>query len=268
MSHGHDPATDAWFRVEYLGDDTWCIAEPGHANAFLVLGEERALLFDTGTGVRDIGAEVARPLTALDPGARLISADHADLAAALPADDALPAGRASLRAILDERALARATTIIEGAGGTLTAVRGDLDDTVRVSMISYNHAIEWLQKSAPGRYFHVEVAGWNLVDRLEEVEAVYPEGRLHLEAQQGRPIGMLAGRFESPEAILAGFERLTALGVGFHNPHQWYVDYEPERARALARRTDPDGLLNPGKLVDPTVVTGSKVTPFQQGEQR
>ena len=57
--------------------------------------------------------------------------------------------------------------------------------------------------------------------------------------------------------IWAGFERLTALDVGFHNPHQWYVDYLPDRTRALAARTDPNGLLNPGKLVTPTVVTGA-----------
>jgi FAD/FMN-containing dehydrogenase len=56
--------------------------------------------------------------------------------------------------------------------------------------------------------------------------------------------------------VYAGFEKLTELGVGFHNPHQWYVDYQPERTRELAARTDPHGLLNPGKLVDPAVSTG------------
>jgi FAD/FMN-containing dehydrogenase len=44
--------------------------------------------------------------------------------------------------------------------------------------------------------------------------------------------------------------------VGFHNPHQWYVDHQPERTRELAARTDPNGLLNPGKLQDPKVRTG------------
>jgi FAD/FMN-containing dehydrogenase len=67
---------------------------------------------------------------------------------------------------------------------------------------------------------------------------------------------MLVGVYESPDAVYAGFERLTELGVGFHNPHQWYVDYQPERTRELAARTDPGGLLNPGKLVDPAVRTG------------
>jgi hypothetical protein len=59
---------------------------------------------------------------------------------------------------------------------------------------------------------------------------------------------MLAGRYESPEHVYAGIERLTALGVGVHNPHQWNVDFEVERTVELAARTDPHGLLNPGKL--------------------
>lgn len=209
-----------------------------------------------------------RPLMELSPGARLISADHPELAAALPPDPALEPGSASLRAILDERSLPRAREIIAGAGGHLTAVREEPAETFKMSMISYNHPIQWLQKAHPDTYFHVEVSGWNLIDRLDEVEAVYPAGRLHLEAQQGRPIGMLAGRFRSDDEVIAGFDKLTALGVGFHNPHQWFVDYEPERARELAGRTDPHGLLNPGKLVEPTVVTGSRITPFEQGELR
>jgi hypothetical protein len=131
---------------------------------------------------------------------------------------------------------------------------------MKISMISYNHPIEWLQKAHPGTYFHVEVAGDELVDRIDEVHAVYPGGMLHIEAQKGRPIGMLAGVYTNADDVYAGFARLEALGVGYHNPHQWYVDYEPERALAHAASTDPGNLLNPGKLqAKPPIDTGSQV---------
>jgi hypothetical protein len=130
---------------------------------------------------------------------------------------------------------------------------------MKLSMISYNHPIEWLQKAYPGTYFHVEVSGDALVDRIDEVHAVYDGGMLHIEAQRERPIGMLAGRYSSADEVYAGFARLEALGVGYHNPHQWYVDFEPARTAELAATTDPQGLLNPGKLVGASLDTGSQI---------
>jgi hypothetical protein len=129
---------------------------------------------------------------------------------------------------------------------------------MKVSMTSYNHPIEWLQKSTSQTYFHVEVSGDALIDRVDEVHEVYPGAMLHLEGQRGRPIGMLTAPYTGADDVWAGFARLSALRVGFHNPHQWFVDYLPERSRELAATTDPGGLLNPGKLVEPTVVTGGK----------
>jgi FAD/FMN-containing dehydrogenase len=90
-----------------------------------------------------------------------------------------------------------------------------------------------------------------LIDRIHEVHRVYPGAMLHAEAQKGRPIGMLAGIYESEEQVVAGFAKLAALGVSTHNPHQWYVDVEIERTRALKAQTDPDSLLNPGKMPAP-----------------
>ena len=132
--------------------------------------------------------------------------------------------------------------------------------TMKISMMSYNHPIEYLQKAYPDTYFHVEVSGDALVDRIDEVQAVYPGGMLHIEAQKQFPIGMLAGVYSDADAVWAGFDKLTELGVGFHNPHQWFVDFFPDRARELAAITDPEGLLNPGKLQQPTVATGRKVS--------
>jgi FAD/FMN-containing dehydrogenase len=199
---------------------------------------------------------VIRDFADLEPTPRLVSADLPRLANALPDHPGIPADRASLRAILDADSVPAATKLILDAGGRVDDVREGAQTAMKISMMSYNHPIEYLQKAYPGRYFHVEVSGDALVDRIDEVHAVYPEGMLHIEAQKGRPIGMLVGVYESPDAVYAGFERLTELGVGFHNPHQWYVDYQPERTRELAARTDPGGLLNPGKLVDPAVRTG------------
>ncbi|WP_423917125.1 FAD-binding oxidoreductase [Frigoribacterium sp. 2-23] len=202
-----------------------------------------------------------RPFAALEPTPRLVSADLPTLADALPDDPGIPPGRVSLRGILDVATVDEATRLVEAAGGRVEDVREGAQTSMKISMMSYNHPIEWLQKAYPDTYFHVEVSGDALVDRIDEVHAVYPGGMLHIESQHGRPIGMLAGVYESAEAVYAGFEKLTALGVGFHNPHQWFVDFEPERTAALAATTDPDGLLNPGKLVaGAPLSTGAKVS--------
>jgi glyoxylase-like metal-dependent hydrolase (beta-lactamase superfamily II) len=45
---------DDWFAVDALRPGVWQIAEPGHVASFLVAGDERAALIDTGMGVRPI----------------------------------------------------------------------------------------------------------------------------------------------------------------------------------------------------------------------
>lgn len=191
---------------------------------------------------------VLRALGRLEPLPRLVSADTPEVTATLPADPAFPAGRASLRMIADERTVAAARALIEGAGGRVEDVREGQQVVLGLSMLSYNHPIEWLQKSAPGLYFHVEVGGDALVERIDEVHAVFEGGLLHIEAGHTVPIGMLAGIYRSPEQVLDGIAALGALGVSVHNPHQWNVDFELARTVETARTTDPGGLLNPGKL--------------------
>jgi glyoxylase-like metal-dependent hydrolase (beta-lactamase superfamily II) len=44
----------SWFDVRPLADGVFLIAEPGHVNNFLVVGDDRAVLLDTGLGVADI----------------------------------------------------------------------------------------------------------------------------------------------------------------------------------------------------------------------
>jgi glyoxylase-like metal-dependent hydrolase (beta-lactamase superfamily II) len=65
-----------WFDVRDLGEGSWLIAEPGHANSFLVAGADTALLFDTGMGIAPIGP-VVRELTDL-PLLVVNSHDHLD----------------------------------------------------------------------------------------------------------------------------------------------------------------------------------------------
>ncbi len=191
---------------------------------------------------------VLRTLGRMTPAPRLVSADTPHITAQLPPDEAFPAGRSSLRMIADAGILDDAIALIEQAGGRIEDVREGPGVSAAISVLSYNHPIEWLQKSEPGVYFHVEVSGDALVERIDEVHAVYPGGQLHIEAGHTVPIGMLAGLYESPEAVYAGIERLGALGVGVHNPHQWNVDFRLAETVELARQTDPQGLLNPGKL--------------------
>src|SRR4029079_15478122 len=49
-----------WYHVSEVAPGVVCIAEPSHVNSFLVLGDDRAALIDTGLAVDDISAVVAQ----------------------------------------------------------------------------------------------------------------------------------------------------------------------------------------------------------------
>jgi len=49
-----DAETEAWFDVKEMSEGVWRIYDHGRDNIYLVAGEEKALLIDTGTGVADL----------------------------------------------------------------------------------------------------------------------------------------------------------------------------------------------------------------------
>lgn len=191
---------------------------------------------------------VVQTIGNLEPAPRLVSGDNPLISAALPADEAIPEGRSSLRVILDAGLVDEVTAIVEGAGGRMEAVREGPQTSMKISMLSYNHPIEWYQKSQSVPVFHVEVSGMPLTEDVTAVESAWPGALLHVESTKQHPIGMLCAPYVSEEDVYAGIARLNAIGVGVHNPHQWNVDFNVEQTAELAARTDPHGLLNPGKL--------------------
>ncbi|MFJ3379645.1 FAD-binding oxidoreductase [Curtobacterium sp. NPDC090217] len=206
-----------------------------------------------------------RTLRGTTPAPRLVSADRAEIAAKLPKDPAIAVDRASLRGIIDAVVLEESRDLIEAAGGTVEDVREGLQQTTKVSMLSYNHPIWWLKRNSPDTvWFHVEVGGEALIDRIAEVEAVYPGAMLHIEAAHIGPIGMLTAPYTGAEDVYAGYPALRDLGVRVHSPHQYYVDHGVEELVALKQRTDPAGLLNPGHVIDPALVESGGSTASAQ----
>lgn len=52
-------SAESWFRVAEVEPGLHLVAEPGHVVSWLIAGEERSLLLDTGLGLADIAAAVA-----------------------------------------------------------------------------------------------------------------------------------------------------------------------------------------------------------------
>lgn len=183
---------------------------------------------------------------------RLASADEPALVPTLTASVELDPDRYSLRVIAESSTVAELTSLIRDGGGDVVAVLDDYAETDRLSGMSYNHPVWFLQRAHPERnLFHMETGGTPLWDRPDEVRAVYDGPvHLHLELFAHGPGAMVVAEYRGEQALLDGIPRFDALGVGVHSPHQWYVDRNVELARETARRTDPKGLLNPGKLVD------------------
>lgn len=94
---------DGWFVPVPVRRGLWLIAEPGHVQSYLVEGDERAILIDTGTGIAPI-APLARSLTSKPIEVVLThnhfdhiggNADFAQIAIHPAGVDGLRAGRAA-----------------------------------------------------------------------------------------------------------------------------------------------------------------------------
>lgn len=195
----------------------------------------------------EAAVEVHRALPSLPVLPRLASADEPPLVANLPAPVDLDASKVSLRIILEPSTVAEVSRLVRSAGGTVVAVLEGYGQTDRLSTMSYNHPIYFLQQSGYP-CFHLEVGGTPLWDNPEAVRSVYPNSMIRLELGTNGPVGMLTADYESEERVLAGFAELEALGIGIHSPHQWNVDRHVPQILETVPRTDPKGLLNPGKL--------------------
>ncbi|WP_129664830.1 FAD-binding oxidoreductase [Phytoactinopolyspora endophytica] len=192
--------------------------------------------------------DIHRRLPELPILPRLASADEPPLVASLPAPVELDSTRTSLRIILEPSTVETVSRWVASAGGEVVAVLDGYEQTDRLSGMSYNHPIYFRQR-AGHPCFHLEVNGRALWDDPDAVKSVYPNSVIHLELGPNRgPFGMLAADYQSEEQVLDGFARLNEIGIGVHSPHQWNVDRHVEQIVATVPRTDPKGLLNPGKL--------------------
>ena len=195
---------------------------------------------------------VHRALLDLPVLPRLASADEPALVPTLTASVPLDPDRHSLRVIAEASTVEALEALVRDGGGDTVAVLEPYAETDRLSGMSYNHPIWFLQRAAPERnLFHMETQGMALWDDPDAVRAVYDGPvHLHLELFRDGPGAMVVAEYRGEEALLAGLPRFEEIGMGVHSPHQWYVDRNVALARETARRTDPKGLLNPGKLVD------------------
>ena len=210
------------------------------ATVRLVPAREWVALFATARTWAD-AVSVASALVGLDPVPRLVSVDDPGLTALYPADPALPPGAYSVRALLDVSTVelarrAAAWSVVRPAG------------VGYVTSLAFNHVTLRARRARPS-LCHLQVGGPALLDRVEEVRAVLPGTRLHLDAMRGGFGGLLLSEYPGVDALYAGIDRLRELGVLVIDPHTWQLGGPMlPTIRDRAREADPAGLLNPGKL--------------------
>jgi hypothetical protein len=197
----------------------------------------------------DTGAALALDLLTLQPVPRILAVTEPELAALFPEDPGVEPGATNVRVQLTEDSVERAQELVERHGGYVTSVRADAN---RLLATLINNHTTLRAKAARPELFHVLIRGTAIVGRRALIEEVYPGASLQLEGGRVDGTPSLSGRilapFVSDDAVTDGMRRLAAEGIAVDNPHTWVCHTELETRWPWARRFDPKGLLNPGKL--------------------
>jgi FAD/FMN-containing dehydrogenase len=207
----------------------------------------------------DLAGAVAagEELFGLEPTPRLLSLDEGGIVATYrPIDAAMPADRVSVRGNVTEDSVAAATAVVERHGGRVDAVRPK--GPALIASMSYNHTTHRVRKVRP-ELTHLQCMGPGLTRRRADVAAVVRDSLIHLEGfrtAQGRDwVSMLFLRYDGADALYEQMARLADVEVYVDDPHTWVLHHgRVDLIREAAARFDPDGLLNPGKLLAPSGV--------------
>ena len=119
--------------------------------------------------------------------------------------------------------------------------------------MSYNHTTYRVRKLRP-ELTHLQCMGPGLTRRRGEVADLVPESLIHLEGfrtAHGRDwVSMLFLRYDGPDVLYRQMKELADVEVYVDDPHTWVLHHlRLDGVREAARKFDPDGLLNPGKLL-------------------
>lgn len=199
----------------------------------------------------DAAAAAGRDLFAVTPTPRLVSLDEPGVVDTYrPVDPAMPADRYNLRAIVAEPSLPAARDVVNGHGGTVTAVRPK--GPALLTSLSFNHVTHRVRKIRP-ELTHLQCMGPGLTHRREEVARVVPCSLVHLEgfrtAHGADWAGMLFCRFDGTDTLYAQMAELATVDVTVNDPHTWILHHNRlDQIRTYAALFDPHALLNPGKL--------------------
>jgi FAD/FMN-containing dehydrogenase len=200
----------------------------------------------------DSAVAAGEALFGLEPTPRLLSLDEAGIVATYrPADPAMPGDRVSVRGIVTTESVPEATAIVERHGGRVDAVRPK--GPALITSMSYNHTTYRVRKIRP-ELTHLQCMGPGLTRRRAEVAALVPDSLIHLEGfrtAHGRDwVSMLFLRYDGPDALYRQMAELAEVEVYVDDPHTWVLHHlRLDGVREAARKFDPDGLLNPGKLL-------------------
>lgn len=202
----------------------------------------------------DTAAAVAagEALFDLEPTPRLLSLDEAGIVATYrPIDPAMPGDRASVRGIVTVESVPAATKIVEAHGGTVDAVRPK--GPALIASMSYNHTTYRVRKLRP-EFTHLQCMGTGLTRRRSEVADLVPESLIHLEGFRTAHgcdwVSMLFLRYDGPDVLYRLMTTLADVEVYVDDPHTWVLHHlRLPAVREAAGKFDPDGLLNPGKLL-------------------
>jgi FAD/FMN-containing dehydrogenase len=209
----------------------------------------------------DAAAEVAWHVAADGAlGKRLVSLQEAPIPTMFePVKHLFTARQSALLLILEEDSLPPVRQLVRAAGGAFD----DWPDKPAIHQFPYSHTILWSKKfDRASTWLQSRYAAdrQRFFEQWRAVKARFGDRLLHhFEFARSRdgggplPSGIPVVTDPDPGVIDAMMAFFREIGIRVHNPHSYVVQEGgfvggAESAIALKQRTDPFGLLNPGKL--------------------